>query len=174
VIFESKFGRENSYSIYCNIREFPSVVWYPYQGTTPRSGYPVKGYPIGVLHLDRDICVSRLLLGIAWSYGYWLKIITPKSYNISDWLIGKRDEKLYFDHSFCTVSLSGPRTTSVFMHMQLYVNVAMSRQNHCNRCVSHSSQYTQTLSTVYDYWSKVVTSRPPGTSMSTNQCTVSI
>jgi hypothetical protein len=30
VIFESKFGRENSYSIYSNVREFPSVVYQPF------------------------------------------------------------------------------------------------------------------------------------------------
>jgi hypothetical protein len=30
VIFDIKFGRENSYSIYSNVREFPSVMYRPF------------------------------------------------------------------------------------------------------------------------------------------------
>jgi hypothetical protein len=54
-------------------------------------------------------------------------ILNENNHSISDWPIGNRDENLCFDHSLCTVSLSGPHTTSVFTHGQLYVAMSWAK-----------------------------------------------
>jgi hypothetical protein len=111
VIFESKFGRENSYSIYSNVREFPSDL-----------DRDIPWRNIGVPHLDRDILVSILASTPAWR-------LIHQSISSARWS---------YLPAFFTLSLSWKLTWIHTMHditnWQTWLNLPRGRKNVPARC----------------------------------------